>query len=95
MKNSSFRSIYASTNRRSDATPTAAQEQAERKVTLDEMQEMGSNGKLEKFLDALGIPTSPGAVNETVKRRMGEGTSFDRETFNQAAYDKRLLKGNK
>ena len=28
----------------------------EQKVTLDEIQEMAGNGKLEKFLDDLGIP---------------------------------------
>lgn len=95
MNNSGFRSIYALASRRSNSTSPALQKAAEEKVTLDEMQEMAGNGKLEKFLDAFGIPAAPVKVNQTVKRWMGDGTSFDRETFNQEAYDRRLLKGNK
>jgi hypothetical protein len=55
------------------------------------VQEMASTGKLEKFLDDLGIADEPLKAVKRVKRRIGEGESFDRSTFNQAEYDRRLL----
>ena len=64
-------------------------------MKFDEIQEMAGDGKLEKFLDALGIPATPVTVIKSVERRIGEGPSFDRETFDQAAYDKHLLERGK
>lgn len=72
----------------------ASQKRRERKVTFDEVQEMASNGELERFLDDLGIPDERDTPIKRVKRRMGEGKSFDRSTFNQAEYDRRLLEDN-
>lgn len=96
MANSMFRSTYRlPTDGRTNSTSPASQKPAECKVTFDEIQEMAGNGKLGKFLDDLGFPAAPPKVSKLVKRRMGEGASFDRETFSQATYDKHLLKGGK
>ena len=95
MSNSGFRTIYPPTSSGSNSTSPASPKPAERRVTFDELQEMAGNGKLETFLDALGIPSAPVTVAKAVKRRIGEGPSFDRETFDQAAYDKHLLEGSK
>lgn len=95
MKSSGFHSTDASTSGRSNSTSPASQKPAKRKVALDEIQAMAGNGKLETFLDALGIPAAPVTDAKVAKRRMGAGSSFDRETFDQAAYDKHLLEGGK
>ena len=79
---------------RRDAT-SAVPESAEPEATLDEIQEMARNGELEKFLDKQGIPAAPLTVRTTAKRRMGQGPSFDRTTFNQTDYDECLKRKNK
>ena len=64
------------------------------RMTLDELQEAAGNGKLKGILDGFGIPPAPSSVGLPAKRPLGEGPSFDRETFDQAAYDKRLTDGS-
>lgn len=95
MVNFAFRTTHRPPSSGGNSNSPSSKKPAEGQVTLDEMQEMARNGKLEHFLNSLGIPALPATVKKAVKRRMGEGESFDRETFNQEAYDKRLLNSNK
>ena len=46
---------------------------------------MAGNGILETFLDAFLVPAAPITDTKVAKRRMGAGSSFDRETFDNAA----------
>lgn len=73
----------------------ASQKPPEQKVTLDGVQEMAGNGKLETFLDAIEVTAAPVTDAKVAKRRMGAGSSFDCETFDHAAYDKYLLDSGK
>ena len=81
-----------STNSTSPASP----EQGEHKVMLDEIQGMAGDGTLENVLDSLGVPAAtPAKLSRPTKRRVGEGPSFDRASFNQAEYGKRLADDSK
>lgn len=72
--------------------PVASVPTTKRQFTLDEVEEMASNGTLGQVLDDLGFPQAFPATPNRAKRRIGAGTPFDRATFDPAAYEERTFK---